>query len=358
MSKIVLLIESFFLNNSSGINTFIKNMCIMFPDNIIIVTDCEESIRDLSWYKKHNIQIIYNSGSMDDYSEENYKKQIISNLYKLDKTCNYIMIANSFITLSILNEYNLDEFKYKTLCYYTHIGDILDPDKKDIHDFKDINISKIFEYLKNENINILTQTNCVKKRLLKLLNKDSIVLPEPLYVDGLDIFKKNNKTVLIIASNYKRKRFDLMLKLLSNIDCNIKILCDSITGYYDIYHLLKTNNISTKNIVILENINHAQLKQHIIGSKCLLHISDIEVCPYSVLEASIYIPTIINNNNVWSKDFNNISYMIDPNNEKESISIINNILNTDVKTLFNYEEYKSNSKDKWVNLIGGNNFDY
>ena len=118
MSKIVLLIESFFLNNSSGINTFIKNMCIMFPDNIIIVTDCEESIRDLSWYRKHNIHILFNSGSMDDYSEENYKNQIIYNLNKLDKNCSYIFISNSFITLSILNEYNLDEFKNKTLCYY------------------------------------------------------------------------------------------------------------------------------------------------------------------------------------------------------------------------------------------------
>ena len=352
MKHLVLIVESFFLNNSSGINTFIKNICTLYPNNTIVVTDCEEDISDLKIYKKNNIKMIYSENMcLASYSRDFYKKVIINNISKLDKSLEYVFIANSFMTLEILTLDIFKDFKNYKLSYYTHIGDLLEPTKKDLHDFKSDEIYDLLNILKNNNIEILTQTNCVKERITNLINKNSIVLSEPVYLNGLDIKLTKKDTVLIISSNYKRKRFDLMLKLLSKIDCNIKILCDSINGYYDIYQLLKINNILTKNVVILENVNHSQLKQHIISSKCLLHISDIEVCPYSVLEASIYIPSIINNNSIWSEDFKDISYMIDPNNEDRYKNIMNDILNTDIKTLFNYNEYMKNCKFQWDSYL-------
>lgn len=382
--EVVLFVDSHFLNNSSGINTFIKNLIFaidkinsiqnIYKYNINLLSDDREK---LVWFKNmikechletdviyHDIdcKTIYKDDPINVLKVE---KHLEYSFYKFmpkicDTTKRYIFIANSYNTTKILYEnlYSIfDSMCYPELYSYTHIGDIFDMDKKIVHDYNEDEVVKYIDLFSNEevkkHIKILTQTNCMKDQLIKITNNTNIeVVPEPLFIDMSQLIIEDFKTddVLIIAGNYKRKRYDKMIKLLKLVDKPFKILVGKKKLSYDLDELILQNEI-TQPYEILEDLDNELIINHIMMSKMLLHIADIEVCPYSVLESASFIPVIVDNNNIWSQSLKDIVYLINTEDEELFKHTINEIYNNKLNTKFNLNDYQNEFINKWISIL-------
>lgn len=373
--EIVIICESYFLNNSSGINTFVRNLIILLDKiqcdtDIKSITLISDNINNLYFFKNqindYNININYYAIDVESKykmttNHHNYfmhfNESLDLFLCDIKDNIKYIFISNSSLTTKlIINRIN-EIKKYNSVFYsYTHIGDIFDLNKKDVHDFK---IDEVTEYLKilssdisKQHITILTQTQCMKNRLYDLTKHPNInVIEEPLYLN-FDSYLPFPKTedILVIAGNYKRKRYDKMIRLIKLANKPFKIIVGNKKKIYDIEQLIKDNNI-TQEFQILEELENSFVYNHICQSKMLLHVSDIEVCPYSVLEAASIIPTVINNNNYWSDSFKNICEVIDVDDDEIFLKVINDIYNNKISTKFNYIEYVDMFTNKWKNIL-------
>lgn len=263
---------------------------------------------------------------------------------------NNIFISNSYSSTKVFEKL-VKKYPNSKYFAYTHIGDMFFPDKADSYDFNnDINIQFLNTMKSNDFIKILTQTECMNNALSRIINRDDILtIPEPLYMDNVyDIGLKDN-SILIVCSNYRRKRFDVMLKYIGMIGKPVKILCHNKEGYYDIPKLMSDNGI--KRYSVMENLSNSEISFHILSSVMMLHFSDIEVCPYSILEASSFIPVLINNNSEWSKSFENICEMVDYNNEDSVVEAIESIYNGEIGVKFILDDYVGLFEKKWRGVL-------
>ena len=190
-------------------------------------------------------------------------------------------------------------------CTYTHIGDIMDSDNKEMIDFQDSLVRKYIELLKETDIPLATQTPGVKQRLIDLLDRDNItVLPEPYFEPSLIYTtKQGTKGVLMIGSNYRRKNYQKMFDVLAITGLPATVVCaqdTDIDGNKLIDMALKSG---VNGFRIINNIPNEYIHTVIKSHRCLLHLSEIEVLPYAVLESLQHIPCIINGKAPWSKDF-------------------------------------------------------
>lgn len=355
MRKYVLICDSVFLNNSSGINTFIVHMCTMFKKNNVPYVLFTDDVFDISssGISKFNHEIVC-TRYKQDYKMQKYDTYVQDmvnriSMFKFDNDTVYI--ANSMPTTKVIDKISkVNDGKFIS---YTHIGDFFHDDNLS-YDFSEEYKKQYFDTISNnDKIMIGTQSENIANYLTEYLpfKSDIHYLPEPLYTNErfikLDFIKKSG--AVIICSNYKRKRLDIMLKYCGMLNIPVRILCSNIIGYYDIKKLIVENNVNAK---IYTNIKNSEISFHISNSKMLIHFSDIEVFPYSILESSPYINCVINKNAMWGSLFpDELCTKVDYNDESETLETLISVYNSDNNDkLLNLEEYQNMTFNKWYNI--------
>lgn len=349
--NVYILVDAGFLNNSSGINTFVKHVINMFINelnvniklitddkNIILSNDCYCNIDIITCEKFMQTLTMNTPLGNQRFISEKIKKAVLDNIYP---DVENIFIANSYsTTLTLINIMNI--YKKSRFITYTHIGDIFSPELENSFDFSSEITNAYLELLKNnEKLEIFTQSEIMKKQLFKVLKSENLnieVVTMPIFVDfSYDDFDKYND-IIIICSNYKRKRFDKMFKFLEGTELKVKILMHDTKGYYNIEELCKQYKI---NVDIYKDIPNEYVQLHICSSKMLLHFSDIEVYPFSILESSFFIPVVINNAE-WCKSFEEIAILVDYDTNYNKI-----VSELETKPTNNYKKYKSKFLRDW-----------
>jgi hypothetical protein len=140
-----------------------------------------------------------------------------------------------------------------------------------------------------------------------------------------------------------------MLELIGKTDYSLTILTgNKVDGYINIEKEAKKVNV--KKIKIIENYNNDFIPIISANHKVLLHLSTIEVCPYSVLEAMCNnLQPIINKDVNWGKTFFNEVEKISPSDVERFKEIVEN----HKEYLYSYEDYINKSEQQWKEYIFG-----
>lgn len=315
---VILLCSSCMLYENSGIYTFIKNTINLFSKiggEILLYTDATNVI-----------------------SEAN----IIRDREHLISICeNNIIISNDYASLKWIK----DVLHIAKSCYYyTHIGDMFH-DKLDFYDFEYAETMEAIDIIKNNKINILCQTYQIKEYLQTVFNNTAIcVAGEPLIEMNDDIFvSKFENTALCIMSNLKRKRIDDVIRICKYLNYSLILITSSNSGYYNINKIAKDASVDVK---IFTNVDNSYMPLYYSMSTFLIHFSEIEVLPYSVMEALKYIPVFINNDAYWT-NFISDEYVhkIDKNDFKYILENVDKFKN------FDYNKYMEETKKQWLYII-------
>ena len=278
MKNIALFTSDIFLSNkNNGIYTFIKNINYLFKNsyNIVVVATNKIDTNNFPFFVTNDIKLLKNSDLVIINCLESLKKYINLNIKK-----NHIFV--------------------------THMPDILNDNSETLN-----------LLINNKDIVIATLSYNLKKFLKHKLKNKVIKLSLPCVKKDI-IFKNKTNNILIISSQEKRKNYELMLRSLSYQDNKIKIICQKTI---DLISLVKKNNIKYE---ILSNINNDIIPTIIYNSKLLIHMSESEVYPYSILESLAYnIPVILNKNSIWCKCFDDYDgcYKINPTTEDILLTI-------------------------------------
>lgn len=315
---VILLCSSCMLYENSGIYTFIKNTINLFSkigEEILLYTDATNVI-----------------------SEAN----IIRDCEHLISVCeNNIIISNDYTSLKWIKDV---VHIAKSCYYYTHIGDMFH-DKLDFYDFEYAETIEAIDTIKNNKINILCQTYQIKEYLQTVFNNTDIyVAGEPLIEMNDDIFvSKFENTALCIMSNLKRKRIDDVIRICKSLNYSLILITSSNNGYYDINKIAKDASVDVK---IFTNVDNSYMPLYYSMSTFLIHFSEIEVLPYSVMEALKYIPVFINNDAYWN-NFISDEYVhkIDKNDFKYILDNVDKFKN------FDYNKYMEETKKQWSYII-------
>lgn len=368
--EILILCDSGFMNNSSGIYTFIKYLSKLF-------TDLDYSITLLSEYPCDNLcNFILNLDNLNisfpknivksnyEYKRETYnyiefQENVSIPSYKigikeyLENTKPIMIIANSYASTKAMIESDVNCIKLS----YTHIGDLLDEKNKDLYDFDDDSTKEYLNLYKNNEIFIGTQTVGTKNKLEKIINRNTGIfhLNEPFYIleEILDFYNEK-QGIIIISGNYKRKNYEDMLELVSGTDIPITIICGNpIHGNDNLHELIYKKNI--KKYRIIENIDNSFVHNIINQHRLMIHLSNIEIFPYSVLEGLCSVPCIINGNSVWGEYFLEDCIKLKYSNVNEHKNKLIDIYNNYEKyNTFKIGEYIKNTTSMWQNFIEEN----
>lgn len=354
MKKVYILCDSTFLNYSSGINTFVVNLFNFIHDNftknVYLITD--KHFLNINIYNKLNAEYIDvdNVSMNSDKYLKNYSNAIIQHFKNKNNIENSIFIANSLSTTMAIDILSNIYPKNKYISY-THIGDLIH-NEYDSYDFPTKEKDEYLNILKkNNNIIVCTQSNNLCNFLKQTYNLKNVQVAEEISYVNNDLLKfpsLPNNDILIICSNYKRKRLDIMFDAISRTNYNVKLICKNIAGYYDIKKLINKYKIKVN---IIQNIPNDKMIIHIKGSKLLLHISDIEFFPYSVLESSFFIPTLINSDTEWGKLFpNELTYKVNSREPEEIAKKIEKYIK--LNNLNDYDVYYNKCIKSWKKIIG------
>lgn len=348
--NVYILCDSTFLNNSSGINTFVVNLynLLISRYNVYVVTD--KCFLNADLYIKYNMMYVdLKNIFMDDKNYINYYSNklsdyILNNINHNDKN---IFVANSLATLKTLDIIS-NTFVNSKFLLYTHIGDLL-CDNTDYYDFPKEDMENMIKIVsQNKKIVVGTQSYRLANFLSSIFEK-VITLYEPII--QYNTFSKINvqfDNILVICSNYKRKRLDLVIRYAGELGIPLKILCTKRNGYYNLQQL--ANKYKTK-LQIFENIPNKDILFHIKTSRILIHFSEIEFFPYSILECASYIPCLINSNTIWGKLFPDFvdKVSLDDTNDNIKKRIIE-VFNCG-KPQLDIKDYMNKCEEQWVNFI-------
>lgn len=346
----LILCDSTFLNNSSGINTFVRHLYSnrskehavrIITDDVFInkneYSECNMDYIDIEFMSMDEINYI------DKYSQA-MSKYIIKNYNHNEQI---IFVANSLATTKVLDNIS-SEFINSKFITYTHIGDLLHDDILN-YDFPEKDKK---EYIKivNENDKIFfgTQSENLKNYINTLTPNKVMTLLEPILGIEKTVLDLQFDNILIICSNYKRKRLDQMLSIAGAVGKPTKIILGKIDGYYDIVELAKKHKVK---IQILQNIPNKEIMFHVKNSRVLLHISETEFFPYSILESAFHIPCVINSDTNWGKLFpDDMCLKINNRNLNEYVETIKLLYTNNYELKSNYYSYMIECNEQWDNL--------
>lgn len=366
MERICIMCDSYYISNSSGVYTFIKHCVTLFNKMgyvVDFITDrparkyvCNTvNSGNVNFHYIKDINIMYRS----DYFETDVQYNMVGDMFTryLEKYMYEnkpkLIIANSLSTTRSI--YNLidkiNDLGIKHIAY-THIGDLLDKNKKHMYDFQEEDVIKYLGLMENKSIHIGTQSDKFIPKIKNILCNDNIHhLPEPYYEpsDMIDLGLEKDG-VIIISGNYKRKNYKDMLYLVGKMNVPVTILCSNYkNGYYDIENLIMENNIKVYNII--DNLYNDYVPMMISRHRMLLQLSEIEVFPYSVLEAVHKIPCVINKSSEWGECFVDECYKINLKDIDSELENIMNIYHNDNIKKLNLEEYQKLCYNKWYDFI-------
>ena len=334
--KIIMICKNNFLLNNSGINTFIthmETMCNKLNIKYEIITE--------NYVEKINHENILYVNSFNNCVEL---------LYERYKDENNVYITDGLDTLQLVDKLSI-VLSQGTFIYYTHIGDIIhdDPDNYDFSiEEKEITLN-ILE--NNNNIIIGTQSEELKSHLLNIFSKEKVIcLPEPLYIIKPEIDNLKIYDVCSIMNNTKRKKIKKVVDLCEKLNISLNLITSGFLGYLDIKKLLNTTQCKMN---LLEKVPNKNIPSCVALSKLLIHFSDVEVFPYSILETASIVPVIINNNSLWGQLFpDNLVYKVDYNNEEECKKLINNLLINPIPKM-DLLDYQNKCENIWKQFITG-----
>lgn len=338
-NRVAILVESHFFANNSGIYTFIIHLIKLFKDlgiNADIITDLitGKIITDL---KHDNVTVFLTN--IQDYDEdrkfmltvgEDSNIKLIKDLKEYLHTHNpKCIFSNGFNSTNLLVK-NLDYIRDKNIQFftYTHIGDILALDlSESFLDFTKQEVIDHVKLLRENNIPVATQTEGLKEQVKTILPDNRIdVLPEPFYSTGKRYTyttEDESYGVLAISSLSPRKNIDLLLEIIgvTGLPLTLSTKVKDKAQEKEIYD--KAANYGVQKFIILNNVPNEYISCVIRRHRCLVHLSVIEMLPYSILEALPHIPCIINGNANWSKNFKfKEAIKVNPDNLGETVSTI------------------------------------
>lgn len=335
--KIIMICRNNFLVNNSGINTFITHM---------------ETLCDNIKIKYEIITENYTEGKIkhDNVFYVNSFNNCVKQLYEKYKNENNLYICDGLETLELMNDLSF-KLNFGKFLYYTHIGDIIHEDK-DNYDFSLEEKERTLNILNNNNkIIIGTQSEELKNYLLHTFsNKKVVCLLEPLYINTPEICDFKVYDVCSIMNNTKRKKIEKVINLCEKLNISLNLISSGLFGYLNMVNILNTTKCK---INFLEKVPNSNIPSCIALSKILIHFSDIEVFPYSILESASIVPVVINNNTLWGKLFpDDLVYKVDYNDYDECNRIINEILKNP-KPKMDLQKYQKDCETRWKNFLGG-----
>ncbi|EJL8716073.1 hypothetical protein Q9X98_004261 [Vibrio parahaemolyticus] len=370
--RVAFLLDSFFIGNASGIYTFIKHFAQMCAENalmldvIVDVTDIDgEDVAfpngiDLSHVSLFSMPMFAeNSKELPVHSFE-FEKEVRSRTFEqglaqyLRDFTPSLVVSHSYASTLALDSMN-DEFDALGIprIAYTHIGDIMSPDSN----FTDFSSDLVIDYLrllKDIKFEIGTQTIGVKSQLESLIPEANVkLLPEPFYEPRV-VYRTTNGTkgVLIIGSNYERKNFDLMFEILAITGLPVTVVCGQDLGRDGRTLKEMAHEAGVQGYRQLTNVPNDFLPGIIRQHRVLLHLSDIEIMPYAILEASVHIPCVVNGNAPWSKDFPCPHIKVDPNDIFECVQTLSEAYGDTFEYRgLDVDEYAKNCEEAWLNEI-------
>lgn len=310
---ILLCLHSTNIIRKNGILTFINNLIDSMSDDIEF--------------------IILSDSNVDGYK---YNNIIYTNIDDIDINKVRFIITNDVYGLSTTKDINVKKY------HFTHHPSLL---KKNMDMFE-------IQYIINNNVNILTQSEELKRLMLKKYDtiNEIHVLPQPYIIRNNDD-TMINRDVLIISSDEERKNYDIMLEALSKTDYSITILCNQSTH---IRKYLEKHNV--RNFRIFENYPNSRITQMIKGHKLLLHMSKLEVYPYSILESLFFIPVVLNCETEWAGSFGSFSSCIMCKNDVENIlNAMSKIMNNNIN-ITDYNNYICNFRKEWITFYDKHSF--
>lgn len=139
--------------------------------------------------------------------------------------------------------------------------------------------------------------------------------------------------VIIISGFYKRKQIPEMLEALKGSGLRVVV--------FSTEKVLPPPGVHCRSFV---KRPRTEVLAHIMKSKCLLHLSYIEIMPYALLEATPYIPAIVSDV-PYTKDF--VTPIIKADLDKDNIQKLVKDVIAKPHTPFDIEQYKAKSVNDW-----------
>jgi hypothetical protein len=372
--RVAFMVDSLFIGNHSGIFTFLRHFQKLALESgwmLDIISDASlkhdgtENVfpdsfdtSNVSCFvsdgvaEKDGGAIYFTPETADKEYVEFYRKNL-SDYLKMAKP--KLLVTHSYSTTKAVHEM-YDEVKelVPNVVAYTHIGDIMDENNIESLDFGSELTLKYINLLNEIEFPVGTQTQASHVALSHFVEPESVkLLPEP-YYEGQTYYATpdNTKGVLIISSFYDRKRFELMFEVLGIAGLPVTV----VTGL-DEKDGVTLRELAIKNDVQgyrqLNNIPNEFLNGIIKQHRCLLHLSDIEVMPYAILEASAHIPCVVNGNAPWAREELPCPvYRVDVDNLFECVSTLVEVYgDTFEYKAFNVENYAESVLSAWSELV-------
>lgn len=369
--RIAFVIDSFFIGNTSGIFTFVKHfakMCQNLGYVLDLIVDQYDGIEVPRKFDTSNVSYFYTSGFHDTRNlslmykmtyESKVRPEIFARSFKnyLTEFKPIAVVSHSFSSTIALYKLKplLDELGIKPLAY-THIGDIMCPNNVDLLDFGDDITLNYIRLLKHLPFSVGTQTLASQKALDKMhLKSKPLLLPEP-YYEPQSFYKTPSGTrgVLIVSSNYERKRFDLMFEILSITGLPVTVVCGLAKRKKDQKSLRQmAMDAGVQGYRQINDLPNDLMVDIIKQHRVLLHMSEIEVMPYAILEASSHIPCIVNKNAPYTDGIPGSVVKIDPDDMYECVSTIMEVYGDTYEYLsFDSREYVADCEQIWSEFLG------
>ncbi|CAL9988720.1 hypothetical protein VPHD479_0303 [Vibrio phage D479] len=330
MKKIRYVVSDFVLGLGGGIYTFIQDhirlMNSLGCDTKLIILGKEDSEHRKHW----NFDCEYVMTGLS-YKRYDANKLVVAHLPK-----DAIIYCHSFEALRGCVEAGRE-------CYNQHhYGDIIVPQEfvryMDIHHLYSLDQWRQMMGLSHLVTNI-AQSEGIKFWGDNICGGKHIVAYEPFELvmpTAEEIEAAEESDVIIISGFYKRKQIPEMLEALR-------------------YSGLKVVVFSTERVIPPRGLNcksyitrpRSEVIAHIMKSKCLFHMSYIEIMPYALLEATPYIPAVVSDV-PYTRDF--ITPIIKADiNDLNLEQIVKDAIASE-HTPFDIEKYKVESKQHWKDL--------
>jgi len=216
-----------------------------------------------------------------------YQRMIeVKNLFNSVSNENVLFVMSGGLTLEKSNAKLV--YMY---CHSSFLGEI-EFLKKEFHGIKRLyyriiqnNIQKNIEFLKDEKINLISNSNFTKTQIKKNFNRDSCVIYPPVDINRFNnISNKQKENKVITISRFSvEKNLESVVKIFNNTD----FFCELIgtAKYKNQFKILKNlQKMKDKNIRIYNNITSQQIIELLSTAKVYLHTSK-ETFGISVIES-------------------------------------------------------------------------
>lgn len=157
----------------------------------------------------------------------------------------------------------------------------------------------------------------------------------------------------MIGSNYKRKNFQKMFDILAITGLPCTVVCgvdiDKETGE-SLEEMAQKAGV--QGVRIIKDLPNEYMHYIINGSKVMLHLSEIEVLPYAILESAPHIPCIINGEAPWAKDFPIPHIPVNPDDIFECVMKISEAYGDKFEyPVLDLDVYKTDCEAEWKTVL-------